>query len=138
MPIPRRAVSARGAAESAAATATSSNPAAAGGGMAELEVESLSLRFDGLTVLEDLSFSVGPAELFALIGPNGAGKTSAFNCISRIYRGEGRIRFKGSDISALNPRAVARLGIARTFQHVELFPHMSLLDNIMVGRHARL
>jgi branched-chain amino acid transport system ATP-binding protein len=106
--------------------------------MAELEVESLSLRFDGLTVLEDLSFSVGPAELFALIGPNGAGKTSAFNCISRIYRGEGRIRFRGRDISHLSPRAVARLGIARTFQHVELFPHMSVLDNILVGRHTRL
>src|SRR5262245_38233437 len=106
--------------------------------MAELEVESLSLRFGGLTVLQDLSFAVGPAELFALIGPNGAGKTSAFNCISRIYRGEGRIRFRGRDISHLSARAVARLGIARTFQHVELFPHMSVLDNIMAGRHARL
>ena len=106
--------------------------------MAELEVENLSLRFGGLTVLEGLSFAVEPAELFALIGPNGAGKTSAFNCISRIYRGEGRIRFRGQDISGLSPRAVARLGIARTFQHVELFPHMSVLDNIMTGRHARL
>jgi branched-chain amino acid transport system ATP-binding protein len=106
--------------------------------MAELEVERLSLRFGGLTVLEDLSFAVQPAELFALIGPNGAGKTSAFNCISRIYRGEGRIRLRGLDISPLSPRAVARLGIARTFQHVELFPHMSVLDNIMTGRHARL
>ena len=77
-------------------------------------------------------------ELFALIGPNGAGKTSVFNCISRIYKGEGRIRFRGQDISGLSPRAVARLGIARTFQHVELFPHMSVLDNIMTGRHARL
>jgi branched-chain amino acid transport system ATP-binding protein len=76
--------------------------------------------------------------LFALIGPNGAGKTSAFNCISRIYKGDGRIRFRGQDVSSLSPRAVARLGIARTFQHVELFPHMSVLDNIMTGRHARL
>ena len=106
--------------------------------MAELEVENLSLRFGGLTVLEGVSFVVEPAELFALIGPNGAGKTSAFNCISRIYSGEGRIRFRGRDISGLSPRAVARLGIARTFQHVELFPHMSVLDNIMTGRHARL
>jgi branched-chain amino acid transport system ATP-binding protein len=106
--------------------------------MAELEVESLSLRFGGLSVLEGLSFAVGPAELFALIGPNGAGKTSALNCISRIYRGDGRIRFRGRDISHLSPRAVARLGLARTFQHVELFPHMSVLDNIMAGRHARL
>jgi branched-chain amino acid transport system ATP-binding protein len=106
--------------------------------MAELEVENLCLRFGGLTVLEGLSFAVQPAELFALIGPNGAGKTSAFNCISRIYRGDGRIRFRGKDISRLSPRAVARLGIARTFQHVELFQHMSVLDNIMTGRHARL
>ncbi len=106
--------------------------------MAELEVENLSLRFGGLTVLEDLSFAVEQAQLFALIGPNGAGKTSAFNCISRIYKGEGRIRFRGQDISRLSPRAVARLGLARTFQHVELFPHMSVLDNIMTGRHARL
>ncbi len=106
--------------------------------MAELEVENLSLRFGGLTVLEGVSFAVEPADLFALIGPNGAGKTSAFNCISRIYRGEGRIRFRGRDITDLSPREVARLGIARTFQHVELFPHMSVLDNIMTGRHARL
>jgi branched-chain amino acid transport system ATP-binding protein len=106
--------------------------------MAELEVENLSLRFGGLTVLEGLSFAVQPAELFALIGPNGAGKTSAVNCISRIYRGSGRIRFRGQDICHLPPSAVARLGIARTFQHVELFPDMSVLDNIMTGRHARL
>jgi branched-chain amino acid transport system ATP-binding protein len=106
--------------------------------MAELEVEHLSLRFGGLTVLEGLSFAVEPGELFALIGPNGAGKTSAFNCISRIYKGEGRIRLRGRDISHLSSRQVARLGIARTFQHVELFGHMSVLDNIMAGRHARL
>jgi branched-chain amino acid transport system ATP-binding protein len=106
--------------------------------MAELEVESLSLRFGGLTVLEGLSFAVEKGELFALIGPNGAGKTSAFNCISRIYKGDGVIRLRGQNISAVSPRTVARLGIARTFQHVELFPHMSVLDNIMTGRHARL
>jgi branched-chain amino acid transport system ATP-binding protein len=106
--------------------------------MADLVLDDLRLRFGGLTVLDRLSFEVGSAELFALIGPNGAGKTSAFNCISRIYRGEGRILFRGKDISSLGPCAVARLGIGRTFQHVELFPHMSVLDNIMVGRHARL
>ena len=106
--------------------------------MAELDVESLNLRFGGLTVLDGVSFAVEAGELFALIGPNGAGKTSALNCINRIYKGEGRIRFRGHDISGLSPRAVARLGIARTFQHVELFPHMSVLDNIMTGRHARL
>jgi branched-chain amino acid transport system ATP-binding protein len=106
--------------------------------MAELDVQNLSLRFGGLTVLEGLSFAVEAGELFALIGPNGAGKTSAFNCISRIYKGEGCIRFRGHDISGLPPRAVAQLGIARTFQHVELFPHMSVLDNIMTGRLLKM
>ena len=106
--------------------------------MIELEVNNLNLRFGGLTVLQGLSFTIGRGELFALIGPNGAGKTSAFNCINGIYRGDGIIRLRGRDLSGLSPRAVARLGIARTFQHVELFPHMSVLDNIMTGRHLRL
>ena len=106
--------------------------------MIELEVNNLNLRFGGLTVLQGLSFTIGRGELFALIGPNGAGKTSAFNCINGIYRGDGIIRLRGRDLSGLSPRAVARLGIARTFQHVELFPHLSVLDNIMTGRHLRL
>ncbi|KAB2916368.1 MAG: ABC transporter ATP-binding protein [Hyphomicrobiaceae bacterium] len=106
--------------------------------MAELEVEHLRLSFGGLTVLDGISFTVEPAELFVLIGPNGAGKTSVFNCISGIYPGKGRILFKGRDITRWSPRARAKLGIARTFQHSELFPHMNVLDNIMVGRHARI
>ena len=106
--------------------------------MAELEIEELCLRFGGLTVLDRVSLAVEPAELLALIGPNGAGKTSMLNCISGIYRGQGRIRFRGSDIAGLSSRAIARLGIARTFQHSELFRHMSVLDNIMVGRHTRI
>jgi branched-chain amino acid transport system ATP-binding protein len=106
--------------------------------MAELEVDGLGLRFGGLVVLDGVSFAIEPAELFALIGPNGAGKTSVLNCISGIYRGVGNIRFRGHDIAGRSPRAVAKLGIARTFQHVELFPHMSVLDNIMTGRHARI
>ena len=80
--------------------------------MAELEVAHLSLRFGGLTVLEDVSFSVAAGELFALIGPNGAGKTSALNCISGIYRGSGAIRFRGEDIAARAPHEIARLGLA--------------------------
>jgi branched-chain amino acid transport system ATP-binding protein len=106
--------------------------------MAELEIDELCLSFGGLTVLDGVSLAVEPAELMALIGPNGAGKTSVLNCISGIYRGEGCIRFRGSDVTGQSSRAIARLGIARTFQHSELFRHLSVLDNIMVGRHTRI
>jgi branched-chain amino acid transport system ATP-binding protein len=106
--------------------------------MAELAVEHLSLRFGGLIVLDDVSFAVEPGELFALIGPNGAGKTSVLNCISGIYRGSGGIRLRGADIAGRAPHEIARLGVARTFQHGELFPLMSVLDNLLTGRHARI
>lgn len=106
--------------------------------MAELVVEHLSLRFGGLTVLDDISFEVRPGELFALIGPNGAGKTSALNCISGIYRGDGAIRFRGESINGLTPHVIAARGLARTFQHGELFGQMSVLDNLLTGRHARI
>jgi branched-chain amino acid transport system ATP-binding protein len=106
--------------------------------MAELEVERLSLRFGGLTVLEDVSFAVEAGELFALIGPNGAGKTSVLNCISGIYRGTGAIRFQGDDIAGRAPHEIARRGLARTFQHGELFGEMSVLDNMLTGRHVRV
>ena len=106
--------------------------------MAELEVKDLRLRFGGLTVLNGVSFAIETGEIFALIGPNGAGKTSVFNCISGLYRGEGRIRFRGQEIAGLAPHDVARMGVARTFQHGELFAHMSVLENLMAGRHARI
>ena len=106
--------------------------------MAELSVQQLSLRFGGLTVLDDISFEVRPGELFALIGPNGAGKTSALNCVSGIYRGDGTIRFRGESINGLAPHVIAARGLARTFQHGELFGHMSVLDNLLTGRHARI
>jgi len=106
--------------------------------MAELKVDHLSLYFGGLTVLDDVSFSVAPGELFALIGPNGAGKTSVFNCISGIYRGAGSIRFRSENIAGLPPHEIARLGLARTFQHGEVFAQMSVLDNLLAGRHARV
>jgi len=106
--------------------------------MADLEVSGLALRFGGLTVLDDVSLAVAPGELFALIGPNGAGKTSVFNCISGIYRPEaGHIRFRGRDLLGLSPHAVAQAGIARTFQHGEVFGEMSVVDNLLAGRHAR-
>ena len=126
------------AAASAAATAPSSNTAAAGGGMAELNVERLTLSFGGLAVLNQVSFAIEAGELFALIGPNGAGKTSVLNCISGIYRGQGRVDFRSTDISGLSPHEIARLGLARTFQHGELFPQMTVLDNLLTGRHARI
>ncbi len=105
--------------------------------MAELEIEHLTLRFGGLTVLDDVSLSVSAGELFALIGPNGAGKTSVFNCISGLYHGTGEIRFRGQDVTGLKPYEIARLGVARTFQHGELFPHMSLVETLLTGRHAQ-
>jgi branched-chain amino acid transport system ATP-binding protein len=106
--------------------------------MAELEIDCLSLRFGGLTVLESVSLAVDKGELFALIGPNGAGKTSVLNCVSGIYRGEGEIRFRGANIAGRAPHEIARLGLARTFQHGELFPQMSVLENLLAGRHARI
>lgn len=106
--------------------------------MADLSVEHLSLRFGGLTVLDDVSFAVQPGELLALIGPNGAGKTSVFNCISGIYRGDGAIRFRDESLIGRSPHEIARLGVARTFQHGELFAEMSVLENLLTGRHARI
>jgi branched-chain amino acid transport system ATP-binding protein len=106
--------------------------------MAELEVDTLSLRFGGLQVLDRVSLRVEKGELFALIGPNGAGKTSVLNCISGIYRGEGAIRFRGQAISGRAPREIARLGVARTFQHGELFADMTVIENLLAGRHARM
>ncbi len=106
--------------------------------MAELVVENLSLRFGGLHVLDGVSFEIEPGELFALIGPNGAGKTSVLNCISGLYRGSGRIVFAGHDITGFAPAEIAARGLGRTFQHGELFPHMTVLDNLMTARHARV
>ncbi len=106
--------------------------------MAELSIDDLSLRFGGLTVLDGISFEVAPGELMALIGPNGAGKTSVLNCISGIYRGHGSIRLAGAEIHGKAPHVIARLGVARTFQHGELFAEMSVLDNMLTGRHARI
>jgi branched-chain amino acid transport system ATP-binding protein len=106
--------------------------------MAELAVEHLSLRFGGLAVLADVSLQVEPGELLALIGPNGAGKTSVLNCISGIYRGEGTIRLGPQEINGRPAHEIARLGLARTFQHAEVFPQMTVLDNLLTGRHCRI
>ena len=105
--------------------------------MADLGLSGVSLSFGGLEVLRDVSFEARAGELLALIGPNGAGKTSILNCISGIYRpAAGAIRFDGVDLAGRAPHAIARTGIARTFQHGELFLHMSVVENLLVARHS--
>ena len=104
-----------------------------------LQARRVSLRFGGVRALSDVNFSIENGELFSIIGPNGAGKTSIVNCISGRYRpSEGKLIYGGRDITSLNPNARASLGIGRTFQNLALFHHMSVLDNIMVGRHHLL
>ena len=109
------------------------------GNPAVLEADAVSLRFGGVRALSDVSFAVQRGEIFSIIGPNGAGKTSMVNCVSGRYRPtEGRIRFEGQDVTHLRPNRRAALGIGRTFQNLALFGHMSVLDNVMVGRHNLL
>ena len=104
-----------------------------------LEVENITLRFGGVTAINGVSFDVQPGELFAIIGPNGAGKTSIFNTISQVYRPqEGDIRFEGSSLMGMRPDKVAELGVARTFQNIELFAQMTVVDNLLTGRHVRM
>ena len=104
-----------------------------------LQARHVTLRFRGIKALSDVSFAVCAGELFSIIGPNGAGKTSMVNCISGRYRPEqGSIRYGAEDITQLKSNARASLGIGRTFQNLALFHHMTVLDNIMVGRHHLL
>jgi branched-chain amino acid transport system ATP-binding protein len=102
-----------------------------------LEVRDLSLAFGGIRALAGVDVTVAEGETLAVIGPNGSGKTSLFNCISGIYQpSAGAIAFRGENLLARSPDAVARLGIARTFQNVRLFHNMTVLDNLLVGRHV--
>ena len=104
-----------------------------------LEFDDIHLSFKGVKALDGISFSVNEGQLFAIIGPNGAGKTSLFNSLNQVYKPqEGDIRWKGSSIIGMRPDKVAELGVARTFQNIELFAHMTVLDNIMLGRHVRM
>jgi branched-chain amino acid transport system ATP-binding protein len=104
--------------------------------LALLDVDEIRIRFGGVVALDGPSFTVDQGEICGLIGPNGAGKTTLFNCLSRLYEPySGRITFDGRDLLKLPPHAIARLGIARTFQNVGLFPTLSVLDNIMIGAH---
>ena len=101
-----------------------------------LTFDSVTLRFGGVTALEEVSFTVSDGELFAIIGPNGAGKTSIFNCLNGVYRPErGRINFAGHSLIGARPTEVARRGVARTFQNLGLFANLNLVDNLMLGRH---
>jgi branched-chain amino acid transport system ATP-binding protein len=103
-----------------------------------LSVENVTRRFGGIVALEDVSFDVGEGEIVGLIGPNGAGKTTAFNVITRLYRPEtGRVVFDATELLKTPPTRIVRLGIARTFQNLALFPTMSVYDNVLVGAHAR-
>ena len=107
--------------------------------MNSLNFNHVTLKFGGITALNDVSFEVKPKSLYAIIGPNGAGKTSIFNCISGIYRPtEGSVTYGDNSIKELRPDQVAELGIARTFQNIELFENMTVLDNILIGAHRHL
>ena len=104
--------------------------------MALFEVKNLSMAFGGLKALDDISFKVKKEEIYAIIGPNGAGKTTLFNCINGIYSpGNGQIIFKNNDICGKKPDQIAKMGIARTFQNIELFGNLNTMENIMLGRH---
>lgn len=104
-----------------------------------LEIDDVHLAFAGIKAIDGVSLSVRNGELFAIIGPNGAGKTSIFNCISGVYRPqEGSIRFLGRDLLTMRPDRIADLGVARTFQNIELFPQLTVLDNLMLGRHQHV
>jgi branched-chain amino acid transport system ATP-binding protein len=102
-----------------------------------LSAQDISVRFGGVLAVNGVSFDVRRGEVFTLIGPNGAGKTTVFNLISRIYTPTtGRIQYDGLDLTAQPAHAVAKLGIARTFQNIELFEHASVLQNLLIGRHT--
>ena len=106
--------------------------------MAMLSVEHVTRRFGGIVAVDDVSLDVSEGEIVGLIGPNGAGKTTMFNLITRLYRpDEGEIAFEGESLLKTPPHGIVKRGIARTFQNVELFSSMTVLEHVLVGRHAR-
>jgi len=108
-------------------------------GEAQLRVEDVAKHFGGVTAVSGVSFEAREGEILSIIGPNGAGKTSLLNMISGFYRPDrGRITFEGEDITHLSPSRIAERGVARTFQNIALFKGMTVLDNLMLGRHVRM
>lgn len=108
-------------------------------GVPLLEADGIELRFGGTRAIDGVSFDVRAGELFAVIGPNGAGKTSIFNCISGVYRPQaGSIRFLGEELVGARPDHIAKRGVARTFQNIELFDNLTVVENLMLGRHQHL
>ncbi len=106
--------------------------------MALLSLEHVTRRFGGIVAVDDVSLDVSEGEIVGLIGPNGAGKTTMFNLITRLYRpDDGEIAFEGGTLLKTPPHGIVKLGIARTFQNVELFSSMTVLEHVLVGRHAR-
>jgi branched-chain amino acid transport system ATP-binding protein len=104
-----------------------------------LEVRDIHLSFKGVKAVDGVSFTVEDGELFAIIGPNGAGKTSLLNSINQVYHTQqGEILWKGESLMGLKPNVTAERGIARTFQNIALYPHMTVLENILTGRHVRM
>ena len=100
------------------------------------EAQRISISFGGLAALSSVSFEVSRGEVFSIIGPNGAGKTTIFNCISRYYNlDQGGFIFKDKNISKVKPHAIADMGIARTFQNIELFKNMTVIENLLLSRH---
>ncbi|RAS65522.1 amino acid/amide ABC transporter ATP-binding protein 1 (HAAT family) [Lentzea atacamensis] len=107
--------------------------------MSVLEVTDIRLAFEGVIAVDGVSFEVGESELFAIIGPNGAGKTSIFNVLSGVYRPQqGTVRFNGEDLIGMRPHRIAARGMSRTFQNIELFSHLTVVENLMLGRHNHM
>ena len=105
--------------------------------MTFFRAENLAVNFGGIRAVDDVSFTVQKGEVFTIIGPNGAGKTTIFNLVSRIYDPTaGRLIFEDREITATPPHRIAELGIARTFQNIELFEHATLLQNLLLARHV--
>jgi branched-chain amino acid transport system ATP-binding protein len=107
--------------------------------MSQLAIDDVTLQFGDVVALLGVSLEVEQGTIHSIIGPNGAGKTSLLNCISRLYTPtQGRILFEGHDLTSFRPHRIAKLGIARSFQNIELFRGMTVLDNLMLGRHVHL